>query len=267
MVDEAHCTQEGDLGAKMRKELPNAFFVLTGTPINKLDHNTFRAFGSTQDATGYMRKYSFADSIRDKATFPLHFEAAPVKLHINQETLYEKFEELTRGLTDKQRNYVSKRVRTEQIIKSKSRIEMVCNHIANHYVTKVEPNGFKGQVVCYDRECCVLYKEELDKLLGKQASEIVMDTHANKEDRYKKYRRTSDEEAKLLDNFRDPHHPMKLVIVTSKLLTDFDAPILPAMYLDKSMKDHLSYQQCVWCHKTHGLVVDYIDIFDKFARH
>jgi type I restriction enzyme R subunit len=42
MVDEAHRTQEGDLGRKMRSGLPNAFlFGLTGTSINKADKNTF----------------------------------------------------------------------------------------------------------------------------------------------------------------------------------------------------------------------------------
>jgi len=42
MVDEAHRTQEGDLGRKMREALPNAFlFGLTGTPINRADRNTF----------------------------------------------------------------------------------------------------------------------------------------------------------------------------------------------------------------------------------
>ena len=36
LVDEAHRTQEGDLGRQMRAALPNAFlFGLTGTPINK----------------------------------------------------------------------------------------------------------------------------------------------------------------------------------------------------------------------------------------
>ena len=41
LVDEAHRTQEGDLGSKMRRALPNAFFFgLTGTPINKYEHNT-----------------------------------------------------------------------------------------------------------------------------------------------------------------------------------------------------------------------------------
>ena len=47
LMDEAHRTQEGDLGQKMRTALPNAFFFgLTGTPINRNDHNTFAAFGA-----------------------------------------------------------------------------------------------------------------------------------------------------------------------------------------------------------------------------
>ncbi|MDP9438830.1 MAG: HsdR family type I site-specific deoxyribonuclease, partial [Actinomycetota bacterium] len=76
MVDEAHRTQEGDLGRKMREALPNAFlFGLTGTPINKRDRNTFWAFGAEEDDGGYMSRYSFQDSIRDRATLPLHFEA------------------------------------------------------------------------------------------------------------------------------------------------------------------------------------------------
>jgi type I restriction enzyme R subunit len=53
MVDEAHRTQEGDLGRKMREALPNAFlFGLTGTPINRADRNTFWAFGADEDERG-----------------------------------------------------------------------------------------------------------------------------------------------------------------------------------------------------------------------
>ena len=66
MVDEAHRTQEGDFGRRMRTALPNAFlFGLTGTPINKADKNTFWAFGAAQDTGGYMSRYTFQESIRD----------------------------------------------------------------------------------------------------------------------------------------------------------------------------------------------------------
>lgn len=274
MCDEAHRTQEGKLGSNMRKALPNAFFFgLTGTPINHLDHNTFATFGATEDAAGYMSKYSFSDSIRDQATLPLHFETVPVELHVDQETIDREFAELTSDITDEQRDDLSKRIKTAALIKTPARVQQVCKHIFEHYTLKVEPNGFKGMVVCYDRESCVIYKEELDKLFGGQyATEIVMDTNNDKSNRFVAYRRNSDEEQKILDNYRNPRHPLKLLIVTSKLLTGFDAPILQVMYLDKPMKDHTLLQAICRTNrvygesKANGLIVDYIGIFDKFAR-
>ena len=275
MVDEAHRTQEGDLGARMRMALPNAFFFgLTGTPINKLDKNTFATFGATEDRSGYMSRYSFADSVNDKATLPLHFEPVPVKLHVDQDAIDEAFKRLAdeANLTEEERNKVAQRVRMSAIMKDPKRIKAVCEHIADHFMTKVNPNGFKAQVVCYDRECCVLYKKELDRLLGEATSTIVMDTNNDKADEYKKWRRSRDEEAKVLDDFRDPNNPLQIVIVTSKLLTGFDAPVLQVMYLDKPMKDHTLLQAICRTNrvfnqeKTYGLIVDYIGIFDDVAK-
>lgn len=273
MVDEAHRTQEGNLGEKMREALPKAFFFgLTGTPINRIDKNTFYTFGAVEDKSGYMSRYSFSDSIRDKATLPLHFEAVPVDLHVNQEVVDAAFDEMTKELTKLEKTELARRVKLEAVMKSPDRIKKVCEHIAKHFKEKIEPNGFKGQVVCYDRECCLLYKQELDKLLGEEATTIVMDTNNDKEDRYKAYRRDRDAEAKLLDYFREKDTPLKLVIVTAKLLTGFDAPILQVMYLDKPMKDHTLLQAIcrtnrVYGHeKTHGLIVDYIGIFDDVAN-
>lgn len=275
MVDEAHRTQEGDLGARMRMALPNAFFFgLTGTPINKLDKNTFATFGAAEDRTGYMSRYSFADSVSDKATLPLHFEPVPVKLHVDQVAIDEAFRELSdeMGLTEEERSKVAQRVRMAAIMKDPARIKAVCEHIADHFMTKVNPNGFKAQVVCFDRECCVLYKKELDRLLGEATSTIVMDTNNDKADEYKAWRRTRDEEARVLDDFRDHSNPLQIVIVTSKLLTGFDAPILQAMYLDKPMKDHTLLQAICRTNrvygqdKSFGLIVDYVGIFDDVAK-
>lgn len=106
MVDEAHRTQEGDLGEKMRLALPNAFFFgLTGTPINRADKNTFATFGAVEDRSGYMSRYSFSDSIRDGATLPLHFEPVPVELHVDKDKLDQEFQEMTddAGLTKEEK--------------------------------------------------------------------------------------------------------------------------------------------------------------------
>lgn len=272
LVDEAHRTQEGDLGIKMRMALPNAyFFGLTGTPINRTDKNTFLTFGADEDTNYYMSKYSFSDSIRDNATLPLFFEPVPVELNIDTEEIQEGFDVLTKDLSEVDKTDLAKRVKREAIIKSPERIQKICEHISDHYEHKVQPNGFKAQVVVYDRECCVLYKRELDSILGEEASAIVMHTDNDKADIYKEFKLSRDEEARLLDRFRDPADPLCILIVTSKLLTGFDAPILQTMYLDKPMKDHTLLQAIcrtnrLYPNKTNGLIVDYLGIFDNVAN-
>lgn len=272
MVDEAHRTQEGDLGRKMRDALPNAFlFGLTGTPINKRDRNTFWAFGADEDEQGYMSRYSFQDSIRDKATLPLHFEAVDVKLHINKDAIDEAYSQMTDELSELDRDDLAKRAaKMAVLIKAPARVNAICQHIVKHFQEKVEPNGFKAQVVTFDRECCVLYKKAMDELVGPEASAIVMHTQGGKSDEYAEWKLTKDDEEKLLDRFRDSNDPLKFLIVTSKLLTGFDAPILQVMYLDKPMKDHNLLQAIcrtnrVYPGKTHGLIVDYLGIFDDVA--
>jgi len=274
MVDEAHRTQEGDLGRKMREALPNAFlFGLTGTPINRADRNTFWAFGADEDSAGYMSRYSFQDSIRDKATLPLHFEAPNIKLKIDKAAIDEAYQQITGDLSEQDRDDLAKRAaKMAVLVKNPGRVRAVVAHIVQHYQTKVEPNGFKAQVVCFDRECCVLYKTVMDEIIGPEASAIVMSSAQHDKPEWKEHIRDKDAEEKLLNRFRDPADPLKFVIVTSKLLTGFDAPILQAMYLDKPMKDHNLLQAICRVNrtygqtKTHGLIVDYIGIFDDVAQ-
>ena len=117
----------------------------------------------------------------------------------------------------------------------------------------------------------MLYKQALDEHLPPEASDIVMSVNSG-EDEYAPYRRDRDAEEKLLDRFRDPDDPLKILIVTSKLLTGFDAPILQAMYLDKPLRDHTLLQAICRTNrpygeeKTHGLIVDYLGIFDDVAQ-
>ena len=273
LVDEAHRTQEGDLGRKMRDALPNAFlFGLTGTPINRADKNTFYAFGAEEDANGYMSRYGFEDSIRDGATKELHFEPRLVDLHVDQAQIDEEFEALTADLSDEERDQLAKHAaKMAVLLKSPERIQTVCSDIAQHFEEKVAPNGFGAQVVTFDRESCMLYKQALDQHLAPEVSDIVMSVNSGEES-YLPYRRDRDVEEKLLDRFRDPNDPLKIIIVTSKLLTGFDAPILQTMYLDRPLRDHTLLQAICRTNrpygqlKTHGLIVDYLGIFDDVAQ-
>jgi len=274
MVDEAHRTQEGDLGRKMREALPNAFlFGLTGTPINRADRNTYWAFGADDEEKGYMSRYSFQDSIRDKATLPLHFEAPEVRLKIDKAAIDEAYKQITGNLSEQDRDDLAKRAaKMAVLVKNPERIRAVVQHIVTHFQQKVEPNGFKAQVVVFDRECCILYKQVMDEMIEPELSAVVMTSAQGDPPEWKQHIRDKDGEEKLLDRFRDPADPLQFVIVTSKLLTGFDAPILQVMYLDKPMKDHNLLQAICRTNrtfgqtKTHGLIVDYIGIFDDVAR-
>ncbi|MEE2032969.1 type I restriction endonuclease subunit R [Rhodococcus chondri] len=277
MVDEAHRSQEGDFGRKMREALPNAFlFGLTGTPINRRDRNTFAWFGSEGDEGGYLSRYSYQDSIRDGATLPLHFEPRLSEIHIDEEAINIAFEELAQrhGLSDDEKVTLSKNAASlESLIKAPERIHKIAADIAAHFTEKVAPQGFKAQVVVYDKPTCVAYKQELDKLLGPDASTVVMSRDARDPQEWKeKYTPDRTQLERIVARFNDPADPLKIIIVTAKLLTGFDAPILYAQYLDKPLKAHTLLQAITRTNrvyppnKTHGLVVDYLGVFDDVAK-
>jgi len=180
LVDEAHRTQEGDLGRQMRAALPNAFlFGLTGTPVNKADKNTFWAFGSDEDAGGYMSRYTFQDSIRDNATLPLHFEPRLVDVHVDKETIDKAFAEFKEAaaLTDEEADALNqKSAKMAAFLKSPERVAKIVEDIAQHFSEKVAPHGLKAMIVTPDRFACVQYKEELDKYFPSEASAVVIST-------------------------------------------------------------------------------------------
>ena len=125
LVDEAHRTQEKDLGQKMRNALPNAFFFgLTGTPINKRDKNTFQSFGADEDLEkgGYISKYTFQNSVEDGATLELNFQTVPVEMHLNETQLQEEFDELTDQISEDEKNELVKRTSVEAFFTAEKRI-------------------------------------------------------------------------------------------------------------------------------------------------
>jgi type I restriction enzyme R subunit len=276
LVDEAHRTQEGDLGRQMRAALPNAFlFGLTGTPVNKTDKNTFWAFGAEQDQGGYMSRYTFQDSLRDEATLPLHFEPRLVDVHVDKEMIDKAFAAFTEeaALSDEEADALNqKSAKMAAFLKSPERVAKIVKDIATHFKEKVAPHGFKGMIVTPDRYACVQYKEELDKYFPVEASKVVISTSANDTFEFKqKWAVDKGQQEKIVEEFNDAQSDLQFIIVTAKLLTGFDAPILQTMYLDKSLKDHTLLQAIcrtnrLFPNKLYGRIVDYFGIFDDAAK-
>lgn len=276
LVDEAHRTQEGDLGRQMRAALPNAFlFGLTGTPVNKADKNTFWAFGAEEDKGGYMSRYTFHDSIRDEATLPLHFEPRLVDVHVDTQAIDQAFAEFkeSAALSDEEADELNKKsAKMSAFLKSPERVAKIVKDIAEHFKDKVAPQGFKGMIVTPDRHACVQYKEELDNYFPEEASKVVISTTANDDFEFKqKWGVDKSQQEKIVDEFNDAKSELKFIIVTAKLLTGFDAPICQTMYLDKSLKDHTLLQAIcrtnrLYPQKTFGCIVDYFGVFDDAAK-
>lgn len=268
MVDEAHRTQYDNLGMMMRKAIPNAFFFgLTGTPINKKNRNTYELFGADEDKGHYLSKYTCADSLRDNATIPLRFEPVDVAMNIDQETINEEFEKMTGHLTDEEKEELKHRAsKMKTLILKPERIDLVTKHIAKHFEEKVLPTGFKAMVVAYDREMCVIYKKALDKLLPPEWSKVVIHT-SGKGDKFHEYGITKDEEELIRKRFDNPNDELKILIVTSRLITGYSCDQLQTMYLDKPLKEHTLLQAICRVNrpcppnKSIGVIVDYMGLF------
>ncbi|MHB8764605.1 MAG: type I restriction endonuclease subunit R [Deferrisomatales bacterium] len=283
LVDEAHRTTGGDLGNFLMAGLPNATFIgFSGTPVDKTAHGkgTFKTFGC-EDDRGYLHKYSIAESIEDGTTLPLYYQLAPNEMLVPHEVMETEFLALAEaeGVADiEELNKILERaVNLKNFLKGADRVKQVAGLVAEHYRAHIEPLGYKAFLVAVDREACALYKEALDALLPPEYSEVVFTGNHNDPKPLKKWHLAPKREREIRKAFGKAGECPKILIVTEKLLTGFDAPILYALYLDKPMRDHTLLQAIARVNrpyedeaaemvKPHGFVLDFVGIFDKLEK-
>lgn len=296
LVDEAHRTQEGDLGTAMRFVLKQAsLFGFTGTPIELDDRNTPRAFGRelSTDDTGVTRferylepRYSIADSIRDGATLRLLWEPSPRDWRLWGKELDEKFDKTFAHLPEGEREQLKKENAViEVMVKLPQRIADNAAEVADHFTQHVRPNRFKAMLVCYNKETVALYKTALDGLLGTEASvaifsdvnkkdekipQMLKDLDMGKEMRAKavrEFRKLPSDRPEDRDKEEQRWRRAEIVIVCDMLLTGFDAPIVQTMYLDKGLKNHALLQAIARVNrpynelKKEGVIRDFWGVF------
>jgi type I restriction enzyme R subunit len=283
LVDEAHRTTGGDLGNYLMGALPNATYLgFTGTPIDKTAYGrgTFKVFGKDDEPKGYLDKYSIAESIEDGTTVPLYYTIAPNELRVDRETLEREFLDLVEaeGVSDIDdlNRVLEKAVTLRNMLKKPERVERIAQYVAKHFTETVEPMGYKAFVVGVDREACALYKEALDRFLPAEYSQVVISPAHNDPPELAKHHLSEGEEKRIRKAFLKPEELPKILIVTEKLLTGYDAPVLYCMYLDKPMRDHVllqaiarvnrPYEDETGKHKPGGFVLDFVGIFEKLEK-
>ena len=283
LIDEAHRTTGGDLGNFLMAGLPNATYLgFTGTPVDKTVYGkgTFKTFGC-EDDQGYLHKYSIADSIEDGTTLPLYYQLAPNEMLVPHETLDKEFLSLAEaeGVADidELNKILERAVNLKNFLKGNERIKQVAEYVARHYKENVEPLGYKAFLVGVDREACAHYKHALDEHLPPEYSRVVYTGNNNDSRLLKEFHLDKQEERQVRKAFGKLEQQPKILIVTEKLLTGFDASVLYAMYLDKPMRDHTLLQAIARVNrpyenedrgmvKPHGFVLDFVGVFDNLEK-
>lgn len=283
LVDEAHRTTGGDLGNYLVAALPSATMIgYTGTPIDRSAYGqgTFKTFGVDDAPRGYLDKYSIRESIEDGTTLPLHYTLAPNDLQVPKEQLEKEFLGLqeAEGVSDIEdlNRILDRAVSLKAFLKAKDRVRRVASFVAEHFRSTVEPLGYKAFLVGVDREACALYKKALDAVLPPEYSVVVYTSAHNDPPALSEFKLEDTEEKRLRKAFIKPGSQPRILIVTEKLLTGFDAPVLYCMYLDKPMRDHTllqaiarvnrPYEDASGVRKPCGFVVDFVGIFENLTK-
>jgi type I restriction enzyme R subunit len=284
-IDEAHRSVAKDLGTYLMASVPNATIIgFTGTPIANTEQGTgtFKIFGA-EDETGYLDKYSIKESIADETTLPIKHVLAPSEMTVPVDRLDKEFFELAaaEGVTDiEELNKVLDRaVGLRAFLKADDRVAKVAAFVAEHFRENVLPLGYKAFVVAVDREACAKYKQALDKLLPPEWTEAVYtENAADVVDRplvaQLQLSDEREEDVRLL--FKKADKDPKILIVTDKLLTGYDAPLLYCLYLDKPMRDHVLLQAVARVNRPYvdkegiqkkiGLVIDFVGVLRELKK-
>jgi type I restriction enzyme R subunit len=285
LIDEAHRSTGGDLGNYLMGALPNATLIgFTGTPIDKTaqGRGTFKTFG-TQDPEGYLDKYSIKESIEDGTTLKLRHTLAPGEIALPDEMLDKEFLALaeTEGVSDidELNRILDRAVRLKTFLKADDRVDKVARFVAEHFKESVAPLGYKAFLVAVDREACAKYKEALDRYLpAEMTAAVYTKTSLDALDRplVARYQLDETREKEIREAFKKSGAHPQILIVTDKLLTGYDAPILYCMYLDKPMRDHVLLQAVARVNRPYededgrkkpcGLVIDFVSILKELNR-
>lgn len=277
LVDEGHRSQYGELGIKMLKTLPNACFIaMTGTPLMKKEKNTAAKFG------GMIDTYTIDQAEKDGAVVKLLYEGRLARQTVNEEAIDRNFQIIAEPLPDNQKHELKKRSGTRsQFMKADQNIYEIAMDISKHFRDNWQGTGFKGQLVCENKETAIRYKERLDEI-GMVTSEVLIsppDDREGEESAYGKseelvnrfWKKMMDEhgnpkkyEKQLINRFKKTPNP-EIIIVVSKLITGFDAPLNTVMYLTRNLHDHDLLQAIARVNRVHpgkefGYIIDYFGV-------
>ena len=288
LVDESHRSNYGELAIKMRRAFPNASYIgFTGTPLMK-NEKTAMKFGGN-----YIHKYTIKDGVGDKVIVPLFYENRFIDQIVDEKNIDLWFEKTCKKLTDGQKEDLKQKWSSiSKLNSSMCRIERIVLDIEEHFIQNVAKLGFKAILATNSKLEAVRYYNTFNKNPElevavcisapdeREGYEEVDDEseipEVNKfwNDMMKIYGNGEEYEDSIKNKFCDGE--IDILIVCSKLLTGFDAPLCQVLYIDKELKEHNLLQAIARTNrlyeneekemtKDYGLIVDYRGLLPELS--
>ena len=279
LVDESHRSNYGLLATKMRAVFPNACYIgFTGTPLMKKEKNTMAKFGKL------IHKYTIKDGVDDRAIVPLIYEGRFVEQNVDEANIDLWFKQTTKRLTEAQRDDLSRKwSNIRRLTSTDARIKRIALDINEHFIEGYKDAGFKAMLATNYKRDAIRYLECFEQfgdlncavvISPPDLRESVDDIDEGADDKVIAYWN------KMMNRYGDPdayEEAMKnqfcagdidILIVCSKLLTGFDAPICQVLYIDKELKEHgllqaIARTNRLYEGKDYGLIVDYRGLIEK----
>lgn len=279
LVDESHRTNYGSLATKMRIVFPNACYIgFTGTPLMKSQKSTLEKFG------GLIHKYTIKDGVDDKAIVPLIYEGRFVDQTVDEANIDLWFEQVSKKLTEAQRaDLKNKWSSIKRLNSTDARIKRIALDVNTHFVEGYKNSGFKAMLACNFKRDAIRYQKCFE-MFGDLKTAVVISAPDMREGSeevdestddivvefwnkmMRQYGNADDYEESIKNKFIDGE--IDILIVCSKLLTGFDAPLTQILYIDKELKEHGLLQAIARTNrlsdgKDFGLIVDYRGLINK----
>ena len=279
LVDESHRSNYGLLATKMRAVFPNACYIgFTGTPLMKKEKNTVTKFGKL------IHKYTIQDGVEDGAIVPLIYEGRFVEQHVDEENIDLWFQKTTKRLTDAQRDDLARKWSSiRRLTSTDARIKRIALDIDEHFTEGYKGTGFKAMLATNYKRDAVRYLKCFEQfgdltcavvISPPDLRESVDDVDEGSDDQVIRFWNQMMERYGDADAYEEAikaqfcNGEIDILIVCSKLLTGFDAPICQVLYIDKELKEHGLLQAIARTNrlsegKDYGLIVDYRGLIEK----
>lgn len=279
LVDESHRSNYGLMATRMRSVFPNACYIgFTGTPLMKSEKNTMARFGRL------IHKYTIRDGVEDGAIVPLIYEGRFVEQKVDEENIDLWFKQTTRRLTEAQREDLRRKWSSiRRLTSTDARIKRIALDISEHFIEGYKDTGFKAMLATNYKRDAIRYLECFEQFGDLNCAVVISppDMREGVDDvdegadnlvvsfwnkMMQQYGDADRYEEAIKNRFCDGE--IDILIVCSKLLTGFDAPLCQVLYIDKELKEHGLLQAIARTNRLHegkdyGLIVDYRGLIEK----